>query len=232
MKNTIKLTFGVLLTFAIFISCTKNEGDVKLNQGFIESSKYGEYHNELLKSYNNKNGKAKDFIALYDELNLLFNDLHKDKLTYEENKFYKNRLIKVGDGNFEITPRNYQLITIKGIKLFYEGKTEMVLLDLFQNPSNPKIVIKALNELLNDRETPEVEKNEIEKMLIAYKSSMEYWTNRNFDFNKKNNPVTDTYACDPMDQVFFADAVGCMFGGLGSVGYSWAIYSMQGGRCL
>jgi hypothetical protein len=108
----------------------------------------------------------------------------------------------------------------------------MVLLDLFQNLSNPKIVIKALNELLNDRETPEVEKNEIEKMLIVYKSSMEYWTNRNFDFNKKNNPVTDTYACDHMDQVFFADAVGCMFGGLGSVGYSWAIYSMQGGRCL
>ena len=38
-----------------------------------------------------------------------------------------------------------------------------------------------------------------------------------------------------MHQVFFADICGCMFGGVGSVGFSWAIYSIQqhhGGGCI
>lgn len=220
MKYFIKLTFGVLLTLTSLISCNKNDEETELNDKFIDASKYGQYHNELLKSYFDNKGKANDYITLYNELGQHFNNLHKNILTKRETEFYKSRLLEVGGENLEITPENYRSITTKGIKLFYSEKTEKVLLDLFYNSSRPEEVLKEFNELLNDKTINEIEKNEIEKMLSVYKASMKFWSNGIYAKNTNKG-------CDPNHQVFFADAVGCMFGGLGSVGYSWAIYTLQ-----
>lgn len=228
MKNILKLLIGLFITIITFISCNKNEENVENNQLFIDAKAYGEYHNELLKSYHENNGKAQNFLTLYDELNSNFNKSHVNILSEKESLFYRNRLLKIGAGNLEITKANYFSITEKGIKEFYSLKTQQVLLKLLHNAEEPNEVLNNFNNLIIDNDISIKEKNEIEKMKNVYNASIIYWSNEKFNL-KTNN----TSKCNPSQQVFFADAVGCMFGGLGSVGYSWAIYSLQnGGGCL
>jgi hypothetical protein len=223
MKN---LLFGVIATV---LFSNLSFGQDQLN--FIKPEMYGNYHNELLKLYSDKYSyeEIPAFSILYDNLKKEFDILHPNVLSDAENQFYKNRLIEVLGNETTLNSANYEYLTTKGIKKFYNPKIQIVLIDLLVNPKNPEEVINNLNILLNDESMNSNDVNEIKKLLSVYTSSIEFWKdNTSFKYDAKKK-------CDPAHQVFFADLIGCMFGGIGSVGMSWAIYSIQqhnGGGCI
>ena len=205
-----KKLFYSIIAIAL-MGCTTNA------QSEMKPEDYGKFHNEILKAYIDNKGHANDFIKLYDELNIISKKNNTYAITDEESTFYKNRLTEVFGENTEINVENFKSATVDGIKKFYSEKAASVLLKFFENSESSDEVLKAFDILLNDKEISEKEKVEIEKMISVYKSSMEFW----------NSNTANKGGCDPWRQIFFADAVGCMFGGIGSVGYSWAVYEMQ-----
>ena len=220
MKN---LLFGLIAT-VVFTSSTFAQND-----NFIDADMYGTYHNEVLEVYSNKykDSQETNFIKIYETLKTEFDVLHPKVLTDEEYLFYKNRLITILGADGNLNSRNFRDQTIKGIKKFYTQKTQLVLIDLIENPKAPTLVNKILQNLFSDSDLPDLEINEIKKLISVFSASIKYWSVPFSDDNKK--------ACNPKHQLYIADIAGCMFGGLGSIGLSWLVDEMQsqnGGGCI
>ena len=247
MRKIIKSILAVSLFIIILNSCNSNDytnekgADDKvdknlmsneINDDFIKAEMYGIYHNELLKVHINLHNKVKklNFISIYDNLRTEFDKLHTNSLTNEEYNFYKKRLISVIGENGELITENYKKITTKWIKKFYSTNIQLILLDLLEEPKSPDEVNVIFEKLISDKEVVASEKNELKKMLNVYNASVIFWGT-----NDTKVAIESKVACNPAYQVFFADAVGCMFGGLGSVAYSAFVYSAQqqnGGGCI
>lgn len=200
-------------------------------ENFIKAEMYGTYHNQLLEVYTKKykDVKTTNFIDLYDNLKKEFEILHPNVLTNEEYLFYRNRLISIFGKEGNLNSSNYHELTMKAIKMYYSPKTQKILINLLESPRAPEEVSVILQNLLEDKELPSSEINEIKKLQSVYLASVKFWpiSTNNLDNNK--------YKCNPKHQQYLADAFGCVWGGLGAIAYSWLIEEMQnqhGGGCI
>ena len=78
-----------------------------------------------------------NFISLYDNLKNEMDILHPNELTNEENTFYKNRIVSILGEDGNLNSSNYHELTMIGIKKYYSSKTQLILLDLLENPKAP-----------------------------------------------------------------------------------------------
>jgi hypothetical protein len=229
-----KIVFLLFLA-NIIVSCNSNDelDKTNLDKDFIPASSYGYYHNALL-DYSLNGMKSKnptDILDMYDELKNTSNILFPDMLSENEYLFYRNRMGTILDNNNE-QKNSFNLIefAILSINTFLSNEASNQLVSLLENNEGPQEVNQVFTNLLNSETLTETEKNEILKMKNVYNSSVGFWNNEN---NK--NYFNKEMECDPQDQIFLSDAVGCLFGGLGAVGFSWFCYEAQsqnGGGCI
>lgn len=223
-----KVIFGLIAT-VMFLNLSLGQN----NENFIKPEMYGTYHNELLEIYSKKDIRTEtiNFFNLYDNLKKEFDVLHPNVISNEEYLFYKNRLVSVLGENGNLNSTNFVEITIKGIKKYYTNeKTQLALISFIETPKAPSEVNIILQNLLNDKELNNSEINEVKKLVSVFNASIKYW---NVPMN--DNSSTVEMKCNPKHQVYLADIAGCMFGGLGSIAYSWLVDEMQqqhGGGCI
>jgi hypothetical protein len=167
---------------------------------------------------------------VYDELKYKSDILFPKMISENEYLFYRNRMLTIFENNEQ--KNNFDLIDfeILSINTFLSNEASKQLVTLLKNNENPQKVNQVFTNLLNNNTITEIEKNEILKMKIVYNSSVDFWNAKHYHKN-----LEKTIQCNPQHQIFLSDAVGTLFGGLGSVGFSWFCYEAQsqnGGGCI
>ena len=220
-----------------FLSTDKSFSKISSsNENFIKPEMYGVYHNELLGIYY-KNHSINENISFKTIFKTILNDfrkIHSNTITEAEIAFYTNRIDEMIGENTLVSRVNYNTIITNSINKYCSVKLQDTFIDLLNNTQDPKTVLARVNSLMNDKTISKEDIDFLKKFKSVYHASMIFWKDKNISTTNKliSNSEQLVAPCDPMHQVFFSDAVGCMFGGLGSVGMSWAIYTLQGGHCL
>ncbi|MDR6968048.1 hypothetical protein J2X31_002063 [Flavobacterium arsenatis] len=261
MKN-IKLSILCLVTIflsaTIFIACSSDQnldGTTESNSEQITNpvsksnaansagvtwttpKNYGIYHNEILGIYLDKFSLSSEptFTEVYNEILAEFELRYPNTLSQEERLFFEERIYTTFNSqNNNFNEDNYHSITESAIQTYYSPKLQTFFLPLLANPESPADVLNKLREFRRDNLLTTDEVLELDKFKNVLGQSALFWDDYSIKNPSAYNSLAQRGPCDPYYQIAFADAVGCMFGPLGSIGYSTMIYAMtkKKGGCI
>ncbi|WP_420402099.1 hypothetical protein [Flagellimonas sp.] len=237
-KSFLTGTFFILLS----ISCSEYNAtepntnlkeanrEIKVSDA-IDLENYGEYHNEVLSVFlevvdKDKSHSLKGNSINFRELIIQIKETVDGKNpTLINEQDYRETLENIDEvfGSFEDkNPEfDYYRITERLFKLKTSKRIGALFLDILHGSYSYKEILKIVDSFEMEHDLSFIEREQIAKFKVTLVASKELWQGKSIRI-----PISKG-DCEPAAQQYLADAFGTIWGGLGAVGYSFAIYALQ-----
>ena len=239
-KSFLTGTFFILMS----ISCSEYNG-VEPNTNLKEANRetkvsnaidledYGAYHNEVLSVFleevdkDNRRSQKENSINFRELIIQIKETVDGKNPTLINELDFRETLENIDEvfGSFQdknpefdyyrITERLFELKTSKRIGVLFS--------DFLYGNHPYEEIIRMVDSFKMENNLSSIEREQITKFKVTLSASKELWDEKVSYFHSSKWP------CKPAEQQYLADAFGSLWGGLGAVGYSYAVYELQGG---